>query len=559
MEKKNIAITILTIALVASGVGNTVLYIAVVNIQGPPAPAQTLVIATAYGPDTLEPVDSLDRASNNVLEQVIETLFYYDLSNVDLPRINVLATGYHWTDNTTLQIKLREGVRFHDGTSFNASAAKWNLDRLLYLTNCSGANNQTIAQTQSLWMLPDGVTPIINNVAIVGNYNITITLNGPYAPLLSILSYINAGMISPTAHALEVTTFIDLTTGHPVGTGPFEYYYLNPGVEVRFVRNEAYWGGPAPFSTVIFSIFSTVATAHNAFINHVVDWNRMAADQNLATYEVDPKLKVYRFTEDTGKPSLVYHYMGFNNEKYNLTWRLAMAHAINYSHVIDVLRSGNAIRAVSAISPGYGASFNSSIVPLDHNLTLARSYMQLMGFGVGFTTDTEWIAVAENGSPFLSVPYFYYLGSQFREDFPVAISVSFKLIGIYVNSASFSFLEFLHYLYDDHDHLGIYLSGLGLDYFDPYNTLDPLFNPASRSNSAQVNDTHLNALMATAIAETDEAARNIIYQNIQGYLSRMQFHVPLYNSKLLYTHASDIMGIPYNAMGSLRLYPCYRG
>jgi ABC-type transport system substrate-binding protein len=557
LEKKNIAITILTIALVASGVGNIVLYIAAGNIVPPPTPAQTLVIATSSGPDTLEHVDAWDSASNDVLEQVVETLFYYDLSDLDLPRINILATGYHWASPTVLQISLREGVYFHDGTIFDATAAKWNFDRLLYLTNCTGTNNETVAQTQSLWMFPDGVTPIINNVATAGAYNITITLNGAYAPFLSTLTYINAGMISPTAHAAEFGTFIDLTTGHPVGTGPYKYYYLNPGVEVRFTRNDGYWGGPAFFKTVIFSIFSAVATAHNAFLNYVVDWNRMSADQNLATYEADPKLDVYYFTEDTGKPSLVYQYMGYNNHLYNITQRYAMSYAINYSYVIDVLRLGNAIQGISAISPGYGASFNSSIVPLAYDVTLARSYMQSMGFGVGFTTDAEWTTAATT-TPFLTVPHTYNTGNAFREDFQVAVTTWFQQIGIAVQDDGVTFSEFLGYLYDDYDHLGVYAIGWGPDYLDPYNMLDPLFNPASSSNSAQVDDPHLNSLMAAALAETNEAARNIIYQNIQGYLSRMQFHAPLYNSKVLYTHAVDLLGVPYNAMGALRLYPCYR-
>ena len=557
MEKKNIAITILTIALVASGVGNIVLYIAAGQIQLPPVPAETLVIATSSGPDTLEHVDAWDSASNDVLEQVVETLWFYDLSDVDLPRINVLATGYHWSDAVTLHIKLREGVRFHDDTAFDATAAKWNFDRLLYLTNCTGANTETVAQTQSLWMFPDGVTPIISTVTAVGSYNLTIVLNGAYAPFLSTLTYINAGMVSPTAHADNATTFIDLTTGHPVGTGPFEYYYLNPGVEVRFTRNDAYWGGPAPFSTVIFSIFSDATTAHNAYINYVIDWNRMFADQNLVTYEADANLEVYRFTEDTGKPSLVYQYMGFNNNKYNITWRYAMAHAINYSYVCDVLRVGNAIQGISAISPGYGASFNSSIVPIDYNVATARLYMQSMGFGVGFTTDAEWTTAAAS-TPFLTVPHTYNTGNSFREDFQVAVTSWFAQIGILVVDDGVTFSEFLTYLYDDYDHLGVYAIGWGPDYLDPYNMIDPLFNPASSSNSAQVNDAHLNTLMAAALAETDEAARNIIYQNIQGYLSRMQFHAPLYNSRIVYTHATTLLDIPYNAMGALRLYPISR-
>ena len=519
----------------------------------------TLVIGANSGPSSIDPINSRDPTSNDVLEQVVETMFFYDLSDVDLPRVNVLATGYHWADSTTLHITLREGVRFHDGTVFDAKAAKWNLERLLYLTNCTGTNNETVAQTRSLWMFPDGVTPIIDTVTAVGAYNLTIVLNGPYAPFLSTLTCINAGMISPTAHAAEATTFIDLTTGHPVGTGPFKYYYLNPGVEVRFVRNEAYWGGPAPFSTVIFSIFSDVAAAHNAFINYVIDWNRMSADQNLALYEADPLIDVYYFTEDRGKPSLVYQYMGFNNDKYNITWRYAMAHAINYSHVTDILRLGNAVRAVSAISPGFSKSYNASIVPLAHDLDLARSYMQHMGFGVGFTTDLEWTSVAESGTPFLSVPYTYDIGNSFREDFLVEVTEWFKLIGINVMDDGCSTSQFLTCLQDDRDHLGIYTTGWSPDYLDPYNMLDPLFNPASFSNSAQVNDTYLNALMASALTETNETARNIIYKSIQGYLARVQFHVPLYHSKVVYTHAANLQGIPYNAMGTLSLYPCYKG
>ena len=560
MEKKNIAITILTIALIASGVGNIVLYIAIGEFVGPAPPAQTLVRATSAGPDTLEIVDAWDSASNDVLEQVVETLFFYDLSDIDLPRINLLALSYHWVDTTHLQIRLREGIRFHDGTPFTAVAAKWNLDRLLYLTNCSGTNTGTVAQTTSLWMFPDGETPIINNVAVVGTYNLTITLNGPYAPFLSTLTYINAGMISPTAHAAEATTFIDLTTGKPIGTGPFKYESYVPGVEVRFKRWDHYWSGPANFPAVIYAIYSDTTTAHNAFIGYAIDLLAIVADQNLATYEADPKLEVYRFTEDTGKASLVYQYMGVNNNLYNVTWREAFAYATNYSYIIDVLRLGNAIRAHSAISPGYGAAYNASATGPAFNIATARTLMQSMGFGTGWDTtypgtdDALWSAAA-----FVTIPYTYNIGNSFREDLYVSVQYTMDLIGVDVTDDGVTWSEYLNYLFDDYDHLGLFAIGWAPDYLDPYNMLDPLFNPVSYSNSAQVNDATLNALMASALSETNEAARNIIYQNIQGYMADFGFfHIPLYHSKVLYVHGADIYGIPYNAMGALRLYPMYR-
>ncbi|MHA1747586.1 MAG: ABC transporter substrate-binding protein [Promethearchaeota archaeon] len=514
----------------------------------------TLKVGTSSGPATIEPVESWDSASNDVLEQVVETLFYYDLTDVDLPRINLLAESYHWFDTTHLDIKLREGILFHDGTPFNAVAAKWNLDRLLYLTNCTGTNTGAVAITQTLWMFPDGVTPIINNVATVGTYNISITLNGAYVPLLSTLSYINAGMISPTAHASEATSFIDLTTGQPIGTGPFRYEYFVPGVEVRFTRWDNYWKGPAYFEEMIFVIFYDATTAHNAMLSHEIDILFIIAQQNLPLYDADPNIMVKRFTEETGKPSLIYQYMGINNNKHNVTWRKAMALAMNYTYVIEELRGGEAIRATSAISPGFGGTYNSSIVPIDLDIAAARTIMQSMGFGVGFTTDAEWTSAT-----FLSIPYTYNLGNMFRVDLYVAVQYWFDLIGIDVVDDGVTWPEFLNYLFNDYDHLGLFVIGWAPDYLDPYNMLDPLFNPASSSNSAQVNDAKLNTMMASALSETNEAARNIIYQNIQGYMADYGFfHIPLYHPKVTYVHLKEIQGVPYNAMGSFHAYPIYR-
>jgi peptide/nickel transport system substrate-binding protein len=563
MEKKNIAITVLLIALIASGIGNIVLVMVSPPGPGPESTEYAYIRATSAGPNTLELVDSWDSASNDVLEQVVETLFFYDLFDLNLPMINVLAESYHWVDSTTLQIKLKEGIKFHDGTDFDAAAAKWNLDRLQYLINATGTNTGQIAHTRSLWMFPDGVTPIMDTITTVGDYNITITLNGAYAPFLSTLTYINAGMISPTAHAGDETTFIDLTTGDVVGTGPFTYDKFVPDVEVRFSRWEGYWQAPANFPLVIYAIYSDATTAHNAMIAGDLDANAMASDQNIAVYDTMPEITVERFTEETGKPSLVYQYLGFNNHKYNRTWREAFSYAINYTYVIDELRLGNAFRATGAISPGFGAAYNASVPafapPNNSDIAHARTVMQSMGYGVGFTTDSDWTTAAAS-TPFATVTYTYNTGNTFREDLGVAVTDWFEQIGVAVNDDGVTWDQFLNYLFDDYDHLGVFAIGWAPDYLDPYNMLDPLFNPASWSNSGQVNDTKLNTMMAAALAETDTNLRNDIYKNIQSYMARQLYaHAPLYHSKVLSVRRANIHNVPTNAMGALRIYPMYRG
>jgi ABC-type transport system substrate-binding protein len=524
--------------------------------EAPPPTRLAYVRGTSDGPATLEITDSWDSVSNDVLEQVIETLFYYDLSDPDLPRINVLAKGYWWENLTTVHIELRQGITFHDGTDFDADAAKWNLDRLAYMINGSGDNTEEVVHTAILWMFPDGKTPIMNNTVSDGAYNITITLNDPYATFLNVLAYINAGMLSPTAHAADATTFLDLTTGVPVGTGPFTYDYYTPGVETRLQRYDHYWQGPANFPTVIFAIYSDAVTAHNAFLGYSIDVNGLASDQDLLLYETDDKIDVLRLTT----PSLVYQYLGFNNKKYNKTWRQAMSWAVNYSYVLDVMRLGNAYRAVGAISPGYGAAYNASVAALApvHNITKAREIMQSMGFGIGFA-DADWAIKAESGTPFLSVPNHYNIGNSFREDMFVALTTWFKEIGIAVSDEGTTWADFLGYLFDDYDALGVFMIGWGPDYLDPYNMLDPLFNPISSSNSGQVNDTWLNAAMLSVLAETNDTARNNIYKSIQWYMATQGFfHMPLYHSKVTSARLANIYGGSPNAFGGLRIYPMYR-
>lgn len=552
---------VLIVALVASGVGNIVLYIVSIPEVVEEDTTAAYRRATSSGPYTLEITDSWDSASNDVLEQVVETLFFYDLADVDLPLTMELASSYYWVDETHLQIKLREGILFHDGTPFDAAAAKWNLDRLCYLTNCTGTNTGEVAHTQSLWMFPDGVTPIIKSVATVGEYNITITTSGAYAPFISTLSYINSGMLSPTAHAGDATSFLSLTD-KPIGTGPFTYESYVVDVDVRMKRWDRYWKGAASFPWLIYLIYDDATTAHSAMLGYELDVNTMASDQNIVQYEADPKFTVKRFTNDTGKPSLVYQYIGFNNKKYNVTWREAFSYAFNYSYVIEELRLGNAFRATGAVSPGFGGSYNPAVpaaaVPDDGDIAHARAVMQSMGFGIGFA-DADWKTKADSTTPFLTVSYQFNTGNTFRTDLGVAVESWLEKIGVATVQEGLTWEAFLNYLFDEYDKLGVYAIGWAPDYLDPYNMLDPLFNPVSSSNSAQVNDTTLNTMLASVLTETDPAARNVIYHDIQMYMATVGFfHAPLYHSNVISVHLANIYNVPYNAMGALRIYPQFR-
>ncbi|MBD3198067.1 MAG: hypothetical protein GF317_23655, partial [Candidatus Lokiarchaeota archaeon] len=360
MEKKNIAIIVLAVALVASGVGNIILGLG--GLQTTPPEINALRFGTASGPHDLDPVNSWDSASNDVIEQVAEGLFSYDYSDLSLPRINKLAESYYWENTTALEIKLREGVLFHDGTDFDADAAKWNFDRLNYLANVTGTRTDTVpeAQIKSLWILPNG-DPIIDEVVSDGAYNITIHLNDVFSPLLDLLCYANAYMLSPAS--TPATDYLDLTTGDLVGTGPYMYDSYTPNVEVRFSRFETYWQYTASFEKLIFVIIEDPTARTNAFAAGDIDYIAGCLPSRYDEFDADPDFTVKYFTEETSQASLVYQYLGINNNKFNVTWRKAMAYAFNYTYMLDEMLEGTlATRAFSPISPGFGPDvYNDSV------------------------------------------------------------------------------------------------------------------------------------------------------------------------------------------------------
>jgi peptide/nickel transport system substrate-binding protein len=557
--KKDIILLILGVALIISVAGNGVLIFNNPQQYTPRDPL-TLVVGTSSGPHTLEIVDCWDSRSEDVLGQVVETLFTNDLYDPNLPRINLLAESYWWENTTTLHIKLREGILFHDGTPFNASAAKWNLDRLQFLTNAWGNNTGEIAHTSSMFMRPDEITPIINDTVTNGEYNITITLNGVYGPFLNMLTLINTGMISPTTHQNVATSFIELDTGKLVGTGPFIYEHYTPDVEVIFSRWNEYWGHVAYFKKLQYRIIYDAIEAKTELLNGKIDYKMWVDENILSLYEEDNSIIVKHYTDDTGIPGLDYYYLGFNNQKINQTWRKAITWAINYSYILKELLFGTKVRSVSPISLGYGNAYNVSVpskaVPNNGNVTYARMVVQSMGFGtnLSLSDDSAWIA-----QTFLTYDYIHNPLNTFMSDLGIAIFNWLHLIGVAQNDWMGDSNDYLNYLFDHPDYLGIFPFHYEPYYLDPYIILDWLVNPISGLNSAQINDTNINNMMVLALQSTDDIARNQIYKNIQGYMvEEGYFQAPLYHSKVYFVHSADLRNVPYNAIRKFQAHGIWR-
>jgi peptide/nickel transport system substrate-binding protein len=181
--------------------------------------AQTLRIGLGSDPDTLDPTQTRTSAGFMVRTALCDRLF--DISP-ELEIVPQLATDWQWTDDRKgLVIKLRSGVKFHDGEPFDAAAVKYNIER--HLTMPGSARRSDIRA--------------ITGVEVIDQHTAKIVLSAPFAPLLAQLAYNAGAMMSPKAALAAGENF----ASHPVCSGPFKFVERVAQDRVVVERFTDYW------------------------------------------------------------------------------------------------------------------------------------------------------------------------------------------------------------------------------------------------------------------------------------------------------------------------------
>lgn len=231
------------------------------------APNQDVIMVESIGePQYVDPAIDYESAGGEVIEQVYERLFWFplpaegqwlsDASTV----VPWLAESYTLSqDGLIYTITLRQGINFHDGTPFNATAVKYSLDRVIIMSDPNGPGwcldpmKGAAALREKVW---DGtatqadVDAYVNGgaVRIIDDYTVQIELDYPYSPFLKVLAYSVAAIVSPTyveAHGgVQIGQQNEWMNIHAeAGTGPYILESWTPGI-VTLVKNNNYWGGP---------------------------------------------------------------------------------------------------------------------------------------------------------------------------------------------------------------------------------------------------------------------------------------------------------------------------
>ncbi|MBI2203788.1 MAG: ABC transporter substrate-binding protein, partial [Candidatus Rokubacteria bacterium] len=167
------------------------------------APAGKVVVAQGVDPSTLDVMNQQETPASNVAAQIFDTLVERDANFKLVP---ALATELpKLVAPTAWEIKLRKGVKFHNGEDFNAESVKFSLERV--------ANPANKLRGSS----PFGP---IDRVEIVDPYTVRVHTKKPWPIFVSAMNFRQASMYPPKEYAGKDTSYI---TKSPIGTGPYKF------------------------------------------------------------------------------------------------------------------------------------------------------------------------------------------------------------------------------------------------------------------------------------------------------------------------------------------------
>ena len=330
------------------------------------APQDRSVIVYARGDqtDTIDPQATDWGGSAKILVNIYESLVTFSEDGVDL--VPGLAEKWERSeDGKTWTFRLRRGVKFHDGTEFNAAAVAFTLDRLLG----RGAN-----VPKSVPYGPQYAD--IDTVETPDAATVVIKLKAPSAVFLMNLAMFPAGIVSPEAVKKHGAQF----GRNPVGTGPLKFKQWDPGVRIVLDRNDDYWGAKAKMSRLIILDVKDAQVAIQKLKKGEVQVVDHLALADIPGIEADPTLRMEY------EVSMNVCYLGFNLRKapYNdINFRRAVAHAIDRSKILRIAYQGRAEEARTLVPPSIFAPPKDLPVHA-YDPEKAKEYLAKAGLPAGF-------------------------------------------------------------------------------------------------------------------------------------------------------------------------------
>lgn len=425
----------------------------------------------------------------------------------------LLAEEWKQLDDTTWEFKLREGVLFHDGTTFNADAVKATFNRLL---------DPNVGSPRAV------VFKMVKEIKVVDEYTVQFILSEPFSPLLSILASHEAGIINPKTIEKYGKNIIQ----EPSGTGPFMFESWTPGKEIVFNKNEKYWGTEPKVDKVLFKVVPEETTRVSMLETGEAHIAEPLSVTMMDTVEASRNSEVYR-SEGFGT-----EYIGFNVQKTpfdDVRVRKAIAHAVEMDSIIEGVFNNVGKKANSALgSKVFG--YNANMKAYEYNLNEAKRLLAEAGFPNGFETTLKT------------------MDSKERINLAEVLQSQLKGIGIKVNIQVLEYGTFVEQANRGDSEMFIlsWRNATGDADYNQYNLFHTNSHGAS-GNTFFYSNKEVDRLIEAARAEKDQEKRIDLYAKSQELEMEDAVYIPVRVIENMAAVAKDVKGFSISPSGYLEI------
>ena len=481
--------------------------------------ADTITYSLTADPRAVDPAYFDDGESAVVSCNMYEGLYQYGKTDAkvspclakDLPEIS--------DDGLVYTIKLNEGIKFHDGTDFNAEAVKASIERQLE------PNRNSDMPYASFVFGEEEAGNGVASVEAVDDYTVKITMRAASAPFVKNLAMALASpIVAPSA--IEAATDGQAIT-NPVGTGPYKFVDWTKGASVTLVANEDYWGEAPKTKNLVFKIIAEGNTRLTSLINGECDIIS-SVDPASADQIVDNGFEL--FSED----GMTINYMAFNTETGKCTdqeGRKAVAQAINVEEMVKSIY-GDYATVANSVMPTWMAPYTKDVKQTAYDPEAAKKTLADKGI-----TSLQCITYTT------ARPYNQKGGS----DLANMIQGYLSAVGVELSITQYDWTTYKTKVQTDPYDICFY--GWTGDNGDPDNFMNLLADTNWSMNVAHWQDDEYKALIAEGLKTPDGDARDAIYLQCEEMVAEKQPWVLISHSKNLLGYSPKVKDFYYHPTG----------
>lgn len=469
---------------------------------------------------TLDPGQMRFAVENMVGHQIYDNLFWLDKDKNLQPG---LAKSWKANPNyTVLDVELRNDVKYHDGSPFNAEAVVAWFNRILDPNYKIGGSVYYLGK--------------VSKVEKTGDYSVRFTLKAPSLSFMKDMAQRYSGIGSPKAAAASGDKF----GVQPVGTGPFIFKEYLPGSHVKLVRNPDYkWGpaflkheGPAYLDEITFRFISEDASRAAAIESGNVQVISRTPYADAGRLSKNPKFKVIS-NYIAGMPQM--NHLNVTVEPTNdLKVRQAINYAVDKAGIVKTVYFGLTVPAYGPVNQ-WDPAFEPKVKGMySYNPEKAKQLLTEAGW-----VDKGGDGIREKDNKKLAGTIVQNQGWNEWVEF---LQANLKAIGF---SAKIVTLTSAAYTQRGNSCTEALPSNGAVNY-DP---LSMYFNAKGTNNWSCLQDPKLQALFDEASAALDQAKRDQVIKQMQGYIMENAYEVPIVELAFFTTMQQNVQGIVYDATG----------